>query len=596
MPIQGLNLEPREDTSVSLEQNHTADIIVPSVASDEEFRVLGYLPDYQNISIGSPGLEGSIAISNKPQGPMSLEMGDVLRSIPPKPYADALVQNFLDDVNYHYYSLYPPAFSQDYAVWWAGKSSGQPLTPEFTCLLLRVCACSLAFLDAKACQKLETDLGESTRSLSERYHLAAQRLSNTILPGQGGLIQVQQLFLTAFWFKTEARFIESWHALSSTIHEAQELGMHKGSFKSGISEFDQEMRKRIWCLLYCWDWQFAIFLSRPCIIHSAYCSFELPNMRLECSEEQLELPSPITHVLFQAQLGRALSHIPGVIGGTVPSAHAATVQQEVEKWFASFPPAYRITNPDSQWDTDYRYVTLQRHQLHAIGYMTRLIPLKTYLTKCETDIPDNEKIFQSTAVECSLKLMETSHKLLECILPANAKFHYATFMIFDTAAFLCSAILHDRNRNLPQRGDVIETIRLALNVIEMLRPLTKTAALCYPVLAKIAATIPLPSERVTQDSKPPESSNGGSKTPSQSRKDLDEYPANAANIADEANSPGLSGAGIYGPIPLELPTSAMVPLPTSGLGDLSSLDLGELSRIWDWETLDLDLSSMPPAF
>lgn len=43
-------------------------------------------------------------------------------------------------------------------------------------------------------------------------------------------MQVQQLFLTAQWFKTEAFFVESWHALGAAIHEAQELGIYCFSF------------------------------------------------------------------------------------------------------------------------------------------------------------------------------------------------------------------------------------------------------------------------------------------------------------------------------------------------------------------------------
>jgi hypothetical protein len=82
-------------------------------------------------------------------------------------------------------------------------------------------------LGTKLHQKLDQELGETTQSLTERCHHAARRLSNTISPGKGGLTQIQQLFLSTLWFKTEALFIESWHELAAAIHEAQELGMLK---------------------------------------------------------------------------------------------------------------------------------------------------------------------------------------------------------------------------------------------------------------------------------------------------------------------------------------------------------------------------------
>jgi hypothetical protein len=74
-------------------------------------------------------------------------------------------------------------------------------------------------------EKLESELGESLDHLSVRYHNTAKQLSSTIGPGKGGMTQVQQFFLTAQWYKTEALFVESWHALSAAIHEAQEQGI-----------------------------------------------------------------------------------------------------------------------------------------------------------------------------------------------------------------------------------------------------------------------------------------------------------------------------------------------------------------------------------
>lgn len=164
------------------------------------------------------------------------------------------MQQFLEGPNFGYACLYPPTFSHDYAAWWSDRASGKSPTPEFTCLLIRVCACALQFVQIENQRKLESELGESVQSLSKSYHQAAKQLSNTIAPGKGGLAQIQQLFLTSAWLKSEALFVESWHALGSAIHEAQEQGLHKNSSKPSRSEFDLEMRRRLWCLLYTWDW------------------------------------------------------------------------------------------------------------------------------------------------------------------------------------------------------------------------------------------------------------------------------------------------------------------------------------------------------
>ena len=71
---------------------------------------------------------------------------------------------------------------------------------------------------------LESELGEDAQSISERYHVAARQLSVNIPAGRGALAQVQQLFLTACWYTSEASWKDSWAALCAAVHEAQEIG------------------------------------------------------------------------------------------------------------------------------------------------------------------------------------------------------------------------------------------------------------------------------------------------------------------------------------------------------------------------------------
>ncbi|KAF7136949.1 hypothetical protein CNMCM5793_006653 [Aspergillus hiratsukae] len=482
--------------------------------SKEDFKVLGYLPEVQS---GEHMSGDSAAIAKKSRGTYSPEMENALRVIPPKPY-------------------------------------------------------TALFIDYEAKQKLEMELGENVESLSERYHHVAKQLSSTIPPGKGGLTQVQQLFLTAAWYKAEAMFVESWHALSSAIHEAQELGMHKSLAKLGLSEFDREMRQRLWCILYSWD--------------CTYCSFEMPNVRLESDHIEADVPSPIVHMALQCQLGQALSKLPGVMGGTMTPAIAVTVQQETERWLASFPPAYRLVNPDMQWDHDYKYVEVQRKQLHTIAYLVMLMPLKQCLTRdIHHDSSSIERNLQPTAIDIALKLIKAAHQLLECMLPLNAKFHFAPFAMFDTAASLCSAIIHDHGRCFPQRDEVIEAISVSLRTLGRISHSTKTAAICYSVLSKLVNKLSLtPEEELILHSKSSGSPLTASKTPSSAVPDIDFginnnlQPLYAHN--PEMYDPTMSGY------------SSLEPLapPSSDLKELFNVDLGELGQIWDLENLGLDFS------
>ncbi|KAL4917592.1 fungal-specific transcription factor domain-containing protein [Aspergillus aurantiobrunneus] len=557
--------------------------VIGTLAADhDDLRSLGYLPDTQharNIGAREPTV---VALDH--QTSISTEMEAALRVIPLKPYTDILVHHFLNNTNYQYYALYPPAFMQDYIAWWSRKTTGLPLTSEFTCLLLRACACAVPHLEEDIRQKLESELGESIDHLSMLYHNTAKQLSSTIGPGKGGLMQVQQLFLTAQWFKTEALFVESWHALGAAIHEAQELGMHRSSSSPRFSDFDREMRRRLWFILYAWDWQMSLLLSRPFIINSSCCVFELPDLRLETVDPQPETPSPITHMILQSQLGLSISEIPGVMGGVLSSTQAMTIQQETEKWFESFPPAYSISNPDTRWDETHNFIKVQRFQLHVIGYMMMLMPLKQCLTKhIDPDSSSIEKGLQATAVEHALKLLRACDDLLRQISPMNAKFHFAPFLMFDTAALLCSAIVHDKNRTLPQRERILEAIPKTLAELGRLSARAKTGMICYTALKKLVACLPLaPVEAVSADT--------ATQSSIEAPPTLSDVPGVQKplfNTTATTSTGNIFDEEFAAPAFLDF----LPPDPMDGytaLADLSQVDLGELSQIWDWGNLEID--------
>lgn len=159
----------------------------------------------------------------------------------------------------------------DYRRWWELRGKRDQLSISFTLLLLRVCACSAQALRISLREKLEAELGDTAQEMTDRYHQAAEKLSEEVPPGSGGLNHVQQLLMTAFWYKCESRFVDSWHALNRGIRCAQEIGksqsdffsnstfidimigMHEDTISEGISDFDREMRRRVWCILVVWD-------------------------------------------------------------------------------------------------------------------------------------------------------------------------------------------------------------------------------------------------------------------------------------------------------------------------------------------------------
>lgn len=145
------------------------------------------------------------------------------------------MDNWLNGANYHYYALYPPEFRTQYDGWWAAQARNA--SPELTSLILRVCACSaLYIIDDNVKGRLESELKEDTLTFATRMHEAAETLGKSIPHGDGGLTHVQQLFLTAFWYKSAEKWTEAWHALSAAIGAAYENGERQSVVASGACE------------------------------------------------------------------------------------------------------------------------------------------------------------------------------------------------------------------------------------------------------------------------------------------------------------------------------------------------------------------------
>jgi hypothetical protein len=72
---------------------------------------------------------------------------------------------------------------------------------------------------------IEFELACDSQVLSDRFAAAAEQLSQSFEASNTTIERVQEQFLKGVWLKSESRIVDSWHALGSTIREAQELGI-----------------------------------------------------------------------------------------------------------------------------------------------------------------------------------------------------------------------------------------------------------------------------------------------------------------------------------------------------------------------------------
>lgn len=107
-----------------------------------------------------------------------------------------------------------------YNGWWA--TPRDEVTACLTGLILRVFAFSLRFSARGGATEF---YGMNIQELTDKVHTAANQVSSSIRPGEGGVSQVQELFLTAIWLESTEQKKEARHTLRNAISAAYEIGI-----------------------------------------------------------------------------------------------------------------------------------------------------------------------------------------------------------------------------------------------------------------------------------------------------------------------------------------------------------------------------------
>jgi hypothetical protein len=344
----------------------------------------------------------------------------------------------------------------------------------------------------------------------------------------------------------------------------------------------------------------SAWLGRPNLIDQKNLTFKFPNLRLDQSTTEPNLLSPFAHMALQAHLGRRVATVLGEAQSieSLTAKEVLAVESECEKFIAELPAIFKVRMPDTSLDERHPYFIFQRHQLHCVIFVTMLDFLKPYLTRDRRDkMTERDDEFRSMGVDIALRLLRVARKLFDHEFPINAKFHMVAFSIFDTATLLCSAIIHDCDRILPLRQEVMDAIESSLEMLHQLSLTTKLGATSYKFLHKLVQASPELSQQppLKRIRKPATSLAPVSAEPSPAT-----LPPPTAVPTDLTGKPS---ATILDPMP-PMTTSDDLSFdldqfltnnPFGDFGNSATLDMGGMEQIWDWENLHLDTFSQPSS-
>ncbi|KAJ4158156.1 uncharacterized protein LMH87_008695 [Akanthomyces muscarius] len=419
----------------------------------------------------------------------STQFDRLFELLPQRRLMDDFVQLFINDINFHYYIIYPPVFLQDYHIWWERRAHNKPVSLQYTCLLAMICSCTVQHVADDLEATVIAEYGEPIQPVSDKMHAAVRELSGVIPVGHYHMMNVQRLIHSCYWYKAEARFVEAWHVLNQAILEAKELELHIEPKPEAVSDFDREMRRRLWCILDTWDWQISSGLSRPKLIDRGGCTAELPDLTLEGYD-----PSPMEHMKMQSQLTRELSSRFGAPKNIISTQEVQEYKGIIEAWVRRFPKIYDFYEPDMSRDSVHPWIFPHRFYLYTMACLLILNPTRHYMVKSHTkDSPADELKCRADGLFWSLVLIKTQRKWVDKINGRDGRLHFIIFSIFDTAAILCTALVKDHANTIENKEDVLHAIAESTAMLKALINISETAKMSHDILYRLTKKLKKPS-------------------------------------------------------------------------------------------------------
>ncbi|CAG8973324.1 hypothetical protein HYALB_00000087 [Hymenoscyphus albidus] len=308
----------------------------------------------------------------------------LIRQLPSRPYIEKLLETYFREVNYQYFPLDEGIFRDHLNNWnnlsFATLNKGPLELPGdlqfFPALLFQCLALALQYqpidydptLDA-----LKYAAGMTFDDLANDYSESGLSILALLGKRHTTLVTVQASFLRTAYLKSVGLVTEAWHSLSSTIRDAQEIGLHKDTnftirkpdvkpeeILEGL--WQEQLRRRMWLILSLWDIHMAIVLGRPTTIdpRDGKPLFPIdsniprtPRESAPSKRSSTDPPTPLTMLLWKAEISAPLWDIFNLEKEDPNQNNLARVQtmdSMIRQVWLDCPPYFRAQNPDTTFD------------------------------------------------------------------------------------------------------------------------------------------------------------------------------------------------------------------------------------------------------
>ncbi|KIM96460.1 hypothetical protein OIDMADRAFT_105997 [Oidiodendron maius Zn] len=399
-----------------------------------------------------------------------------VRQLPAREYIEKLVAAYFREINHQYYPLDEDIFRENLQKWYdlslSALNEGPlslPVDLRFLpALLFQMLALGLQYQPPDydpALNGLKYASCMSLEDLASDYSGSGVAISDLLGKRHTSLMAVQAGFLRTSYLKNVGMIPESWHTLSSTIRDAQEIGLHKkfldhpGRSVNATAEetlenlWAEQLRRRMWAVLTLWDIHMAIILGRPSTVDARYSALIMPidtpfprNRRAAAPSPRTsdDPPTPLTALIWSLQMSANLWEIynlekEGLIQDHIPRVER--MEKQIHEVAKNCPPYFRSDNPDTSFDSHPACAWLIgfRPKIRTeIAFAIMALHRPYIFTKASS---------RTAALKASLEILQAQRELFSLLHVTHYRMFSLVINTFDAIVVVAAVFIMHPNEN-----------------------------------------------------------------------------------------------------------------------------------------------------
>ncbi|KAJ5995327.1 hypothetical protein N7481_002304 [Penicillium waksmanii] len=313
--------------------------------------------------------------------------------------------------------IYPPTFHSKYNEWWTlqentdgileGNISDEDV--DFGLLILRVCLLSVQCLPHTRYPTAGI-LDVSLDHLEEWFYSLANEIEKTqSAERKPTIITVQHRFYHVCYLGNYAKIRKCWAALSVTVKDAHEMGLHLKDPGIPLDDLSMEIRRRAFWNLYVIDRFMCTLFGYWPLIPEGYFDIDLPHDSLRTITIRPYILTTFTDRIFYIKVARYLTAFTSPPSWTTDQYDPVLVSEFAQRFkevvVDQLPPAYWLENPDTRWDAAEPTLLPKRETLHLFIYSAKASLYRAFADPC-----NNLHYGSNTSSRYGTDLLALSHR------------------------------------------------------------------------------------------------------------------------------------------------------------------------------------------